>query len=115
MPPPYTCHIFTCTNRRPDDSPKGCCASKGGEDVRLEFKKQLDAQGVTSARANTAGCLDACASGVTVVIYPDGVWYGRVTKDDVAEIVREHVVGGRPVERLRLPAAASAPPGPTTP
>jgi len=102
MPPPYTCHVFTCTNRRPEGSPKGCCASKGGEEVRLEFKRQLDVQGVRSVRANAAGCLDACERGVTVVIYPQGVWYGRVTVADVEEIVREHVVGGRPVERLRL-------------
>jgi (2Fe-2S) ferredoxin len=105
MPPPYACHIFTCTNRRPDGSPKGCCATKGGEAVRLEFKKQLEAQGVTLARANAAGCLDACEHGVTVVIYPEGVWYGPVGVEDVAELVREHVVGGRPVDRLRLPPA----------
>lgn len=107
MPPPYTCHVFTCTNRRPEGSPKGCCASKGAEEVRLEFKKQLDAQGVRGVRANAAGCLDACEQGVTVVIYPEGTWYGRVTREDVAEIVREHVVGGRPVERLRLQPIAA--------
>ena len=53
-------------------------------------------------RVNVAGCLDQCEHGVTVVVYPDAVWYGFVTLNDVDEIVREHIVGGRPVERLRL-------------
>ncbi len=53
-------------------------------------------------RINSAGCLDRCEHGVTLVIYPEAVWYGGVTVDDVDELFREHVLGGRPVERLRL-------------
>lgn len=56
-----------------------------------------------TVRVNTAGCLDQCEHGVTVVVYPEGVWYGFVREEDVAEIVESHLVGGRPVERLRLP------------
>jgi (2Fe-2S) ferredoxin len=37
------------------------------------------------------------------VVYPDGVWYGRVTLDDVNEIIESHLIGGKPVERLRVP------------
>jgi (2Fe-2S) ferredoxin len=54
-------------------------------------------------RANKAGCLDQCELGVSVVVYPEGVWYGRVTLDDVNEIVERHLIGGTPVERLRVP------------
>ena len=53
-------------------------------------------------RANKSGCLDQCEHGPTVVVYPDAVWYGGVTEADVAEIVERHLVGGEPVERLRL-------------
>lgn len=102
MPPPYTRHLFVCTNRRPDGSPKGCCATKGSEELRLAFKKELDAQGVTAVRANAAGCLDTCEVGPSVVVYPDNVWYQKVSPSDVKEIVTEHIVGGRPVERLRM-------------
>jgi (2Fe-2S) ferredoxin len=56
-----------------------------------------------TVRVNTAGCLDQCEHGVTVVVYPEGVWYGFVREEDVAEIVESHLAGGRPVERLRLP------------
>lgn len=100
MPPPYTRHIFVCTNRRPPESPKGSCAAKGSEELRLEFKHELDRQGVKDVRANASGCLDACERGCAVVVYPEGVWYGGVKKEDVAEIVREHIKGGTPVQRL---------------
>jgi (2Fe-2S) ferredoxin len=100
MPPPYTRHVFTCNNRRPDGSPRGCCATKGGDEVRLALKKALDAHGVTGVRANAAGCLDACELGVAMVVYPEGVWYSGVTTADVNEIVEAHLIGGRPVERL---------------
>lgn len=103
MPPPYQRHIFICTNRRPEGSPRGSCAARGSEEVRDLFKDELRRRGLTATvRANAAGCLDACERGVSVVVYPEGVWYGGVTKDDVAQIIEEHVVGGRPVERLLM-------------
>lgn len=103
MPPPYERHVFICTNSRPPGHPKGDCCSKGAEEVRARFKEALDKRGLKGRmRANAAGCLDTCAFGVSVVVYPEGVWYGRVTPDDVEEIVDKHVVGGEPVERLRL-------------
>ena len=37
-----------------------------------------------------------------MVVYPDAVWYGNVRPEDAVEIVREHLVCGRPVERLRV-------------
>jgi (2Fe-2S) ferredoxin len=111
MPLPYRRHIFVCTNRRPEGDPKGCCAEKGSEQVRALFKAELDKRGLKGqVRANAAGCLDQCALGITVVVYPEGVWYARVRPEDVAEIVEEHIVGGRPVERLRMPGTRSVGP-----
>ena len=101
--PHFERHIFICTNRRDPDNPKGCCATKGADAVRDEFKRLLHERGLKkSMRANAAGCLDQCARGVTVVVYPEQVWYGGVTVADVAEIVESHLVGGTPVERLRM-------------
>jgi (2Fe-2S) ferredoxin len=102
--PPYAHHVFVCENRRPDDDPRGCCAAKGGAEVRTALKLAAKAAGLGKrVRVNNAGCLDQCAHGVTVVVYPEAVWYGHVTLADVDEIVREHLIEGRPVERLRLP------------
>jgi (2Fe-2S) ferredoxin len=104
MSAPYECHLFICTNRRPDGHPRGSCAAKGSEEVRARFKSEIDKRGLRdTVRANAAGCLDVCEHGVSVVVYPEGTWYGRVTVDDVATIVEQHVVGGKPVERLRMP------------
>jgi (2Fe-2S) ferredoxin len=97
-------HVFVCINERPEDHPKGCCKARGGPDVRDELKKVLKARGVGQlVRANNAGCLDQCEHGVTVVVYPEQVWYGHVTVADVPEIVEQHILGGKPVERLLLP------------
>ena len=54
-------------------------------------------------RVNKAGCLDACAQGPTLVVYPDGVWYAPRTKEDMDEILIEHLQNDRPVERLVIP------------
>jgi (2Fe-2S) ferredoxin len=102
MPPPYARHVFVCTNRRPDGAPKGCCASKGSEELRLQLKKAADAAGVQNVRVNAAGCLDACERGISIVVYPEGVWYGGVKPEDVDELVRSHLIEGKPVERLRM-------------
>ena len=60
-------------------------------------------------RANASGCLDACEFGVSVVVYPEQVWYGGVTTADVDEIVERHLIGGEVVERLRMPVGCPAP------
>jgi (2Fe-2S) ferredoxin len=100
---PFQKHLFICTNRRPDDDPRGCCAAKGADAVKDRFKEVLKARGIKGAmRANAAGCLDQCAMGVTVVVYPDAVWYGHVTPGDVEEIVERHLLHNEPVERLRI-------------
>jgi (2Fe-2S) ferredoxin len=101
--PHFDRHVFVCTNRREPGHAKGCCADKGAEEVREAFKRALEARGLRGRmRANAAGCLDQCPRGVAVVVYPEQVWYGRVTAADVDEIVERHLVGGVPVERLRM-------------
>jgi (2Fe-2S) ferredoxin len=101
--PTFEKHVFICTNRREADNPKGSCADKGGDGVRDEFKRLLHERGLKKRmRANAAGCLDQCSRGVAVVVYPEQVWYGGVTVDDVAEIVDQHLLGDVPVERLRM-------------
>lgn len=53
-------------------------------------------------RINSAGCLERCELGPTMVIYPEGIWYTYQTKEDIDEILQAHVVGGGRVERLML-------------
>lgn len=96
-------HIFVCENKRPEGHPKGCCADKGSSEIKELFKKRLKELGLSSTvRANTAGCLDACEFGITVVVYPEQIWYGKVSIHDVEEILQEHIINNRPVERLKI-------------
>ena len=96
-------HIFICINERPKDHPKGCCFHKGSTEVREKFKTELGKLGLTSmVRANNSGCLDACEFGTSVVVYPEQIWYGGVTKNDVEEIIQNHIINNEPVERLLI-------------
>ena len=103
MSPLLVRHLFVCEKQRDPANPKGCSAAKGASEIRSRLKKLThDPKLRGRVRINKAGCLDQCAHGVTVVVYPEAVWYGRVTPNDVDELFREHVLNGRPVERLRL-------------
>ena len=96
-------HVFVCTNHREPGSARPSCTTDGRSELHVVLKQKLDALGLKGrVRANKSGCLDQCEHGPTVVVYPEQVWYGHVQPSDVDEIVREHIVGGRAVERLRL-------------
>lgn len=96
-------HIFVCENKRPDGHPRGCCAEKRSSEIRELFKSRLKELGLNAdIRANSAGCLDACEFGVSVVVYPEQIWYGGITKDNVEEIIQSHIINDKPVERLKI-------------
>ena len=96
-------HIFICVNERTPDDPRGCCSAKDSKIIQEAFKTQVKERGLKgTVRANKSGCLDHCAYGPSVVIYPEGVWYTVKTLDDVTEIMDRHIVGGEMVERLRM-------------
>ncbi|WP_298701878.1 hypothetical protein [uncultured Variovorax sp.] len=99
----YDTHVFCCVNERPSTHRRGCCASKGALELanymcRLAMVK---ANGL-SIRVNLAGCLNACEHGPAMVIYPEGVWYRFENHGDIDEILSQHVLRGKRVERLAL-------------
>ena len=100
--PYYEAHVFCCTNRRPAGHPRGCCAERGAEELRDHMKSRAKQLGLKNVRINSAGCLDRCELGPTVVIYPEGVWYSYSTKEDIDEVLQTHLVEGKRVERLML-------------
>ena len=98
---PYDLHLFICENKRPDGHPRGCCADKNAIALKDEFKKRIAAQKLNlRIRVNSAGCLNACEQGAVMVIYPEGIWYGNVSLEDVDEIIEQHIVKGEVVKRL---------------
>ncbi len=96
-------HVFVCLNERPADNPRGCCKTKGAEEVLAALKSEVAKSGLLAeVRAQKSGCLDVCEHGVSVVIYPEGVWYGGVKPGDAQEIVHQHLMSGKIIERLKI-------------
>ncbi len=77
------------------------CTSSGSQKIQDAFSKEIELQGLAEeVKVVQTGCFGLCALGPVVIIYPDGTFYSRVEEADVAEIVSEHLLKGRPVERL---------------
>jgi (2Fe-2S) ferredoxin len=106
----YTRHVFCCENKRPEGHARGCCKDKDATPLRNYLKARMKELGLTGVRINSAGCLDRCELGPTLVIYPEGVWYHYRTLADAEEILQHHLVGGERVARLMLRPDDTAPP-----
>ena len=100
--PLYDHHVFVCHNVRPEGAPRPSCTADGKSEVFTQLQQAAKTAGLTNVRINKSLCLDQCEHGPTIVVYPEAVWYGGVKPEDAAEIVEEHLVNGRPVERLRI-------------
>lgn len=99
-------HVFVCTGKS--------CSAVDSPEVKNAFERELKARGLQYGKESKGcnpkgsvvltecGSVGFCAIGAAVMVYPDGVWYAQVRAGDVPEIVEEHIVNGRPVERLAL-------------
>jgi len=103
MPKPER-HVLVCTNARPAESPKGSCTAKGSEAL-LGRLKDMVKQGALRDRVivSRTGCLKHCSRGITLAVYPENVWYARVTEADLPELCESHLERGQPIERLLMP------------
>ncbi len=103
--PYYDKHVFFCCNQRDPDAERPCCANFGAQAARDYAKhriKQLGLSGEGKVRINQAGCLDRCELGPTLVVYPEEVWYTYIDHADIDEIIDQHIIAGKPVERLKI-------------
>ena len=99
----YRYHVFFCTNQRDDG--RACCQDCGAQAMRDYLKqrsKDLGIAGPGGVRINTAGCMDRCEQGPVIVVYPEAVWYTYVDREDLDEILEQHLCNGRVVERLLI-------------
>ena len=97
-------HVFFCCNQRKEG--EDCCNRHGASDMQTYAKERIAALGMKGpgkVRISKSGCLGRCDDGPVLVVYPDDVWYTFVDREDIDEIITEHLVGGRVVSRLRLP------------
>jgi|SRR5450756_213156 (2Fe-2S) ferredoxin len=99
----YRHHVFFCVNQRANG--EACCNDHDAEGVRNYAKQRITELGLSGrgkVRINSAGCLDRCKEGPVIVVYPEEIWYTYVDKSDIDEIIEEHIMNGRIVERLRI-------------
>ena len=102
--PYYERHIFFCLNERKNG--EACCALQGAQAAFDHCKSRVKDAGLSGpgqVRVNKAGCLDRCAAGPVLVVYPEAVWYSYVDAHDIDEIVQSHLQNGQVVERLLTP------------
>jgi len=99
----YRYHVFFCVNQR--EGGEACCGNHNAQSMRDYAKgriKELGLAGAGGIRINSAGCLDRCAEGPCIVVYPEGIWYTYVDRDDIDEIIANHLQHGRIVSRLKI-------------
>ena len=98
-------HVFVCVQRRAEGHPRGSCSQNGCDEIMNTFLAEVQKRNLFDKIAVTnTGCLGPCGFGASVLVYPEGVMYGKVAKEDVAIIIEEHLLGGIPVERLKAPS-----------
>ncbi len=99
-------HVFVCNGKS--------CSAVGSADVKKAFEDELQKRNLRYGKESKGrnphgtivltdcGSVGFCSIGTAVLVYPEGVWYGQVRAEDVPDIIEEHLVGGRIVERLAL-------------
>jgi len=92
----YERHVFVCTSGE-------TCPEQGDTEkfVKILRDRAKQAGRAANVRINKAGCFSQCGHGPMIVFYPENVWYSGVQESDLDEIFSSHIVGGKPVERLR--------------
>ena len=96
---PFRFHVFVCMQEKPKDVP--CCAASASAAVLEALSQELAACGLRDeVQVTTTNCMGTCENGPVVLAYPEGVWYSKVTPQDVPDIVFTHFAGGTVLERL---------------
>ncbi|MFP4015992.1 MAG: NADH-quinone oxidoreductase subunit NuoF [Halanaerobiales bacterium] len=89
----YRSHVLICTGTG--------CISSGANKLKAKFQEELlNYDLVNEIKIVDTGCHGFCEKGPIVIVYPEGVFYCQVQEDDINEIVEEHLLKGRTVERL---------------
>lgn len=96
-------HVFICTSCTITGQQRGFCYNKGSVNILQKFMEEISDRDMSGeVVVNNTGCFGICAKGPVVVVYPEGVWYGNVTEEDVERIFDEHFEGGTPVKELMI-------------
>ncbi len=87
---PYQKTVFVCVNKREDARPSCAHFAEGGPEICKALKEAVKAAGLKGKiRVASSGCLDLCAQGPNLFVYPDGVWKSGVKLADIPQILNE--------------------------
>lgn len=96
-------HIFVCSSSRINGQQQGVCLKKDGVQIIAKFMDEIEDRDLEGeVMVSNTGCFGICEEGPIVAVYPDGIWYGKVTPGDVEEIMDSHIEAGESVERLEI-------------
>ena len=96
---PFRRHVFVCTQEKPEGV--ASCPHRGSPGVLQALEREIASQGLDDeVQVTTCGCLGLCDNGPMMIVYPEGVWYHKVSEEDVPEIAASHLRGGKQVTRL---------------
>ena len=96
---PFRYHAFVCTQEKAEGVP--CCSAAGSFRVLDALHRELGTKALADeVQVSGCGCLGVCDSGPVMIVYPEGVWYTKLTANDVPEIVSSHFQAGKKVTRL---------------
>lgn len=98
----YKKHIFFCSNNKSNAAGCGDVVGERGFAFAKMYLQSIDQWGEGKIRASKSGCLGRCVEAPVCVVYPDGVWYRYVDDEDLREIIVEHLLSDRVVERLLI-------------
>jgi (2Fe-2S) ferredoxin len=90
-------HVFVCTTVG-----RHHCGGQGSERILQRLRDAIERRNLNWVRTTRMGCNQQHHQGPVMIVYPDGVWYGGLVPADVDEIIESHLIGGQPVERLRI-------------
>lgn len=93
--------VFVCINQRDPEHPRPSCINSGSADVFNALREEQGRRLAAQVKIVAGGCLEACMVGPVMAVYPDNIFYGGVTQDDVPAIF-DHLEGGPPVDLLRI-------------
>jgi (2Fe-2S) ferredoxin len=82
---------------------KGLCYSKDSVDIVQRLIEAIEDHDLSGeVMVTNTGCFGICSQGPIMVVYPEGIWYGAVTEEDIDKIVEQHIINGLPVEELKI-------------
>lgn len=96
-------HVFACTSCRTNGVQKGLCHTKNSVSIVDRFMEEIEDRGLSGdVMITNTGCFGICSRGPIAVVYPEGIWYGNLTPEDVENIVESHFENGEPVKKLMI-------------